>query len=289
MKKFMCGLLVGVMTLACTPTAFAKSGIKVNVDGNELVFDVEPQIINERLMVPMRVIFEKLNAAVEYSEADKIVVAQKGDRIISFKIDVDYMMIWDANSDQKFYAIDSAPTIINGSTLVPARAVAESFGCGVSWDAKTKTVYINTDGTIVKTEAPKMGKWVVTKETNDDCFDGLTGWVEYEYNIAGKTRIVTKYDANGKVKQRNEYNYDVAKINTEKEDLSSGSDIDGGFSWVVEHDSAGNVTKVIYYLLGKVYRWYEMEYDSAGNMTKETEYSSDGSPYRWHEYEYNYV
>ena len=289
MKRFMCGLLVGVMTLACAPTAFAKSGIKVNVDGNELVFDVEPQIINERLMVPMRVIFEKLNAAVEYIEEENAVFAQNGNRVIGFLINADYMEIWDGNSDAKYYAIDAPATIIDGRTLVPARAVAESFGCGVSWDAKTKTVYINTDGTIVKTEAPKIGKWVVTKETNYDCFDGLTGWVEYEYNIAGKTRIVTKYDAKGKVKQRNEYNYDVAKVKTEKDDMSSGSDIDGGASWEVEHDSAGNVTKVTYYVLGKVYRWYEMEYDSAGNMTKETEYSSDGSPYRWHEYEYKYV
>jgi len=41
--------------------------------------------------------------------------------------------------------LDVPPQIVNGRTLVPARAVAESFGAKVDWDGSTRTVTI-TEG-----------------------------------------------------------------------------------------------------------------------------------------------
>ena len=38
--------------------------------------------------------------------------------------------------------LDVSMRIIEGRTLVPARAVAESFGAQVDWDASTQTVTI---------------------------------------------------------------------------------------------------------------------------------------------------
>ena len=38
--------------------------------------------------------------------------------------------------------LDSAPVIIDSRTLVPVRAIAESFGSDVSWEAETKTVIV---------------------------------------------------------------------------------------------------------------------------------------------------
>ena len=40
--------------------------------------------------------------------------------------------------------LDVAPQIIGSRTLVPVRAVAESFDCKVEWEAETKTVIITT-------------------------------------------------------------------------------------------------------------------------------------------------
>ena len=39
--------------------------------------------------------------------------------------------------------LDVPAQIINGRTLVPARAVAEAFECKVDWDGSTSTVFIN--------------------------------------------------------------------------------------------------------------------------------------------------
>ncbi len=256
MKRFMCGLLVGVMTLSCAPMAFAKSKITVNVDKDELVFDVEPQIINDRLMVPMRVIFEKLKAKVDYIEAEKAVVAIKGNKLIRFVINSDYMEITDGNADTKKVALDSPATIIDGRTLVPARAVAESFGCGVSWDGNTKTVQINTDGSIAKPEQKKE-KWVVTKETY--YWDGNEEYrSEYEYDGAGNKTQENRYA----------YYYDYGEGST-KFSLNKCK---------FEYDSAGNQTKnTWYYEYGTV--WNEYQYDSKGNAIKETTHSYDGTVY----------
>ena len=38
--------------------------------------------------------------------------------------------------------LDSAPTIVNGRTLVPVRFIAESLEKKVGWDAENKTVII---------------------------------------------------------------------------------------------------------------------------------------------------
>ncbi|MBQ2679123.1 MAG: copper amine oxidase N-terminal domain-containing protein [Firmicutes bacterium] len=144
MKRFFSGLLIAGMVLACAPPAFAKDGITVNVDADELTFDVAPQIINDRLMVPMRAIFEKLDAEVDYIAEEKAVVSRKGDKVIRFVINSDYMEIAEGGSDARKVELDAPATIIDGRTLVPLRAVAESFGYDVQWYGDTKTVQIIT-------------------------------------------------------------------------------------------------------------------------------------------------
>ena len=51
--------LIMVIGMFCMP-ASATSGVKVVLNGKEISFDVQPQIINGRTMVPMRAIFECL-------------------------------------------------------------------------------------------------------------------------------------------------------------------------------------------------------------------------------------
>ena len=65
LKKILCGVLSATMliTSAVIPV-MAENDIQVKLDGNILSFDVPPQIINDRTMVPLRAIFEALGATV---------------------------------------------------------------------------------------------------------------------------------------------------------------------------------------------------------------------------------
>ncbi len=117
-----------------TPTA---SAITVKLNGSALSFDVAPQIINDRTMVPMRKIFESMGATVNWDEATRTVTSTKGDTTISMTIDNATMTVNGAA-----VTLDAAPQIVNDRTLVPVRAIAESFGSTVDWDGNTKTVDI---------------------------------------------------------------------------------------------------------------------------------------------------
>ena len=120
------------------PEAPADDTIKVLLNGEAIDFaDVAPMIINDRTMVPLRAIFEALGATVEWDDATKTVTAKKGDITIKMTIGADSF----TRNDEKV-SLDSPATIVDSRTLVPVRAIAESFGSKVGWIAESKTVTI---------------------------------------------------------------------------------------------------------------------------------------------------
>ena len=114
-----------------------KEEIKVIVNDKPVEFDVAPTIINDRTMVPLRAIFEALGADVDWDDATKTITAVKDGTTIKMQIGNDKM-----TKDGVESTLDSAPVIIDSRTLVPVRAIAESFGSDVSWEAETKTVIV---------------------------------------------------------------------------------------------------------------------------------------------------
>ncbi len=120
--------------------AMENNCVRVVLDGRSLGFDQKPVIIEGRTLVPLRVIFEALGAEVEWIGETSTVVAQKGDVRVEMKIGNNEYFV---NGEKK--ALDVPPQIVNGRTLVPARAVAESFDCDVDWMGSMNTVIINSN------------------------------------------------------------------------------------------------------------------------------------------------
>ena len=129
-------------------TSFADrnpSGISVYLNGEKLSFDVQPQIINSRTMVPMRKIFEELGTVVGWNNNTQRAISVKKGDVVSVSIGGQYLTV---NGEQKL--LDSPPIIISGRTLVPVRAIAESFNCDVDWYdfGTSQVVDINMQDTI---------------------------------------------------------------------------------------------------------------------------------------------
>jgi len=103
--------------------------ISVNVNDKEIEFDQPSVIENNRTLVPMRAIFEALGAEVEWNESLKAVKATKNDITIIFNVGKDTML-----KNGETVVLEAAPIILNNRTLVPVRAIAESFGNEVSWN-----------------------------------------------------------------------------------------------------------------------------------------------------------
>ena len=116
-------------------------GVNVRLDGNYLYFnDVPPQIIENRTMVPLRVIFEALGAEIDWNGDTQTVTATRGDTVVVMQVGNRVITV-----DETEVTLDVPPMIIDNRTLVPARAVAESFGVDVDWDVDTQTVVLTTD------------------------------------------------------------------------------------------------------------------------------------------------
>ena len=132
-------ILVEVAGNTVAAPVLPANEIKVMLDGKLLSFDVPPQIINGRTLVPLRVIFEALGASVSWDEASQSVGAVKGDTRVSLRIGSN-LLVRNGSS----VTMDVPPQLIDNRTMVPARAVAESFGAQVDWDSATQTVIITS-------------------------------------------------------------------------------------------------------------------------------------------------
>ena len=127
-------MLSGMFTVSAS-----ENNITVSIDGKNVAFDVPPQLINNRTMVPLRAIFEALGATVEWNNDTQTVISSKGNTIISLTINNPTMYV---NGTK--VSLDSPACLINGRTLVPVRAISEAFGTSVNWNGSTQTVAITT-------------------------------------------------------------------------------------------------------------------------------------------------
>lgn len=125
MKKLILMLAV-MMSISVFASA---SDIGVSIDNKTIEFDVNPIIKNDRVMVPLRKIFETLGAKVTWDDSQKKVTAVKENTTLTLYINKSIMY-----NNNTPIVLDVAPMIVNDRTLVPIRAVSESFDADVVWE-----------------------------------------------------------------------------------------------------------------------------------------------------------
>ena len=113
--------------------------VAVYVNGKLLEFDEEPVLENDRVLVPMRKIFEELDAEVIWEQSDRSIEAKKGGDIINLQIGNATL---EKNGAE--IALDTAPILENDTTMVPIRAVSEALDANVVWNEVSRSVVIET-------------------------------------------------------------------------------------------------------------------------------------------------
>lgn len=137
-------ILVSIFVLM---SSSVYAGVNVQLNGKNIDFTdnngnkVEAQIINSRTMVPMRKIFELLNAEVDWDGDTKTVTAVKEDTTIKLQINNEMAEITKAGKVSQI-KLDSKPIILENRTLVPLRFISESLEKQVGWDASNQTAII---------------------------------------------------------------------------------------------------------------------------------------------------
>ena len=185
MKKLLGIVMAGLLAVSAATAASAADGISVVINDKPVEFgDVAPQIIESRTMVPLRAIFEALNATVEWDDATKTVKSTKGDTTISLTIGENKLT---KNGEDK--ELDVPAQIIESRTLVPVRAISEAFDCKVDWEDSTKTVKITSNPPYIKSDDIKGLSEEVLHEPSialDGGHDGLDFYKVIVKNIVSK-------------------------------------------------------------------------------------------------------
>ncbi len=147
MKKKILFLLLCIMTVFMATVFASEDVIEVQFNGeyidftDELGNKVEPELINDRTMVPMRKIFETLGMEVIWSPSAKTVTAKNENKTITLAIDSTLATVAEGE-ETKTITLDAAPLLLNDRTMVPVRFIAESLDKQVGWDEKNRVVVI---------------------------------------------------------------------------------------------------------------------------------------------------
>lgn len=141
MKKFL--MLVLAIVLMMSVSLAQEIGIVLN--GEKLKTDVAPLEIEGRVMVPVRVISEKLGATVDFNFDTNQIKITRNNNIIELTLESKNAYI-----NKTLKILDVPAKEINNRTLVPIRFVGESLGANVAWDDETWSVYITSSNQQIK-------------------------------------------------------------------------------------------------------------------------------------------
>lgn len=129
--------ILAFLALAIGSAATAQA-IRTTVNGDKVYFpDVQPTMVNNRVMVPVRGVFEHMNAVVEWDSDARTVIAKRAGDTIRLPVNSNYATI-----NGREVMLDAPATNVMGRTMVPLRFISESLGANVDWVPNTRTVEI---------------------------------------------------------------------------------------------------------------------------------------------------
>ena len=134
--------VVGILALTAIAAIGVARPINVEVNGQRVQFTgTRPVQMGDHVMIPLRGVFEKMGASVDWRESNQTVLAQRGNNRVELRIN-DRTAYINGNA----IAVNNPAVMIDGSTMVPIRFVSESLGANVDWDETAGLVSIQDSG-----------------------------------------------------------------------------------------------------------------------------------------------
>lgn len=128
------------------PVPHAVSGqINIKLDGNYQFFYDLPVLTDGRVLLPFREIFRMFGMRVTWVSETETAIAKNDNSEIKITVDNEKAYV---NNEEK--TLDVPAKIIKDRVYVPVRFIAENLNCRVSWDNRTQTVNIFTNGGVVQ-------------------------------------------------------------------------------------------------------------------------------------------
>lgn len=170
-----------------------SANIRVIIDGKLLVFDVNPQLVDGRTLVPMRNIFEALGLKVNWDAVTETAIGTNADNTFLFVIGSNKVMV---NNQEK--SLDVPASIIDGRTMIPLRFLSENMGYHVVWIESSNLILIGKSD-IIEWRYEGFEEIPPYKEFEYKYVNGVKG-IETRYTGKNhEVKIVTLYSADGRI------------------------------------------------------------------------------------------
>lgn len=158
-------LIPSINVFGADPVYVKLNGVSINYD------DAQPQIMNQRAMVPFRKTAETLGATVDWNKQTETATLTKGDRVVVHTMRSSVVTV-----NGKASTFDTPSAVIQDRMMMPVRMLSEALGNPVTWDNSTRTVNIVADEPTVVSIIPdkttvnsgeKINIAVTTSSTTD--------------------------------------------------------------------------------------------------------------------------
>ena len=138
-RKILTFILVLIFALIPGFGILAQDNIRIQVNGEEITFEGQQPIIqDDRTLIPARGVFEFLGYEVIWDSNTQSITIRNDQTIVLMRIGHQSLSVNHGMPIQ----MDVPPQIINGSTMIPLRAVADALGAEVDWDGTHRLITI---------------------------------------------------------------------------------------------------------------------------------------------------
>ena len=169
----------------------------MTVNGEEMPIDEQgtvPVIADNRTLLPVRAIVEKMGGAVDWNGETQEVTLNCGIDEIRLVIDSTTAYLNDETQ-----TLDVAPVVINDRTMLPIRFIAESFKFDVDWNGEEQKVTITKAATAEETtepttkpeETPSPEQTDESANTDNKEYTENTALVVY-FSVTGNTKALAE-------------------------------------------------------------------------------------------------
>jgi len=154
MKKITAITVILIMILSIIPLTVNSTGLLLYYDGGVLEYtgdfytifvqgtplacDVPPVVIDNRTLVPIRALTEKLGATVEYYQATQTAVIRLNGFVFQFQLNTRNVTV-----NGTAVVLDVPAKVFNNRTMVPLRFIAEYMNMDVGWFQSNLTITVD--------------------------------------------------------------------------------------------------------------------------------------------------
>lgn len=129
-----CLMIVLGLSAAPQPAKASDQDVLVMLDGQQLNFDVKPQLLQNRTFVPFRALLEAMGASVWWDPTNSTAYAEKDGVTIRMPIGSDRIFRNDSPIQ-----MDATIQLVHDRTMIPLRFVSEALGADVTWKEAAST------------------------------------------------------------------------------------------------------------------------------------------------------